>query len=298
MKAFSEKNILSGFLIVLISLSLVIISGVNGCGGTTTATNTVGLEISFVKDAPPISVVSGREFRIEAEILNKGGEWVNKGQAKFYLSGLGQNFENVQSTLTNEKTLQKEAVFPDSLVFAEKAKYTSPLQAIFVVPLVLTTCYDYSGKAQATICISGSNESKICKISGEKVTSNTAGPVQISSVTESLIRNKLVVIFEIANKGTGEVYLSDTNCDNLEANDFVESNKQKKLNVTITTRDNFVCKMQSSTGQTEGLEGIAPVGKVICEKEITNEDYQSVFTIDLLYKYRDSISQSVNILPA
>lgn len=279
-------------------LVLIIVSGVNGCGKATTDTSTTGLAISFVKDAPPVSVVVGKAFPIKVDVLNEGGEFVNKGQAKFYLSGLGQNFENVKSTLTNEKTLSKESIFPETLTFAEGAKYTFPLQELTIVPLVLTACYDYSGRAQATLCISATNESKVCSLSGEKINSNTAGPVQISGVSETVLRNKLIVSFDILNKGKGEVFLSDTNCDKLELNDFTESQKQKKLALKITTRDNFKCKMQSESGQIEGLEGIVPIGKVVCEKDISNEDYSSVFTLDFRYKYREAISQSISVLPA
>lgn len=303
MKRVKAKQVLSCLLVVLTAISLVIVSGVNGCPSQTpTTSDTVGIEMSFVKDAPPIGVNVNQEFPIYVDILNKGGEFVNKGDAKFYLSNLGPNFENVKTSLSNERTLSKESVFPDRIIFAEKAKFTFPLQAVLQTPLVLTSCYYYSGLAQASICVTGSNESKVCKVSGEKITSNTAGPVKVTSLTESATRNKLTLVFEIANVGSanGQVYLVDTDCDKLEAKDFAETSKQGKLNIKITTKDNFKCKLLAPTGgsQIEGLEGVAPLGKIICEKDITTEDYASALTIELKYKYRDSISQSLNILPA
>jgi len=283
------------FFLVILAMSILIL-GVNGCGTQTPTTSTItGLEMSFVKDAPPVSVVAGQEFPIYVEVINKGGEIVNKGSAKFYLSGLGQNFENVKSSAVNDKTLLKESIFPEKLVFAEKAKFTFPIQDFAVFPFVLTSCYDYSSRAQGTLCISASNESTVCKFSGEKVTSNTAGPVQLTSITESIVKNKLIVSFDITNKGKGQVYLQDVNCDKLETRDFAESQKQGKLNIKITTRDDFICRLQTSTGQTEGLEGIVPIGKVLCEKDISKSDYSSIITVEMRYKYRDSISQSINV---
>jgi hypothetical protein len=278
-------------------LSLAVV-GIAGCTPAPTVTNTVGLSMSFVKDAPPVSVVVGQEFPIRVDILNKGGEFVNKGHASFYLSGLGQNFANVKSSLTNDKTLSKESIFPETLVFADKAKFTFPIQDLAIVPIVLTSCYDYSGRAQGTLCISKSNESNVCKTTGEKLTSNTAGPVQIGSITETLTRSSLILSFDVVNKGKGTVYLSDTICDKLETNDFTESQKQDKVNVKVITNDDFNCRLLSSAGQIEGLEGIAPVGKIICEKPLPEKDYTSVISISLNYKYRDSISQSINVLPA
>ena len=294
------KN-LSVFFAIPALISILIISGIAGCPSTTTGkVLTSGIEMTFVKDAPPIGVEVGKEFPIYVDIINKGGEFVNKGQASFYLGNLGPNFENIKTSLTNEKTLAKDSIYPDRLVFAEKAKFTFPLQAILPTPLVLTACYDYSGRAQAGLCISASNESKVCSIAGEKVTDNTAGPVQVTSVTESATRNKLTLVIEIANKGSAnsEVFLADTDCDKLEAKDFAESQKQGKVNMVITTKDNFKCKLISQTGQIEGLEGIAPLGKIICEKDISTEDYPSAITIEFRYKFRESISQTINVLPS
>jgi len=286
------------FSVILVS-SLVILSGAAQCPQSNqTATNTAGLETSFVKDAPPVSVVVGNEFPIYADILNKGGEFINAGTAKFYLGGLGPNFEGVKLTLTNDKTLAKESVFADQLTFAEKAKYTFPLQEMTVVPIILTSCYSYGGRAQATLCITGSNESKVCQLSGEKLTASTAGPMQIANINEQLLKDKLVLTFDITNEGTGEVFLPDTDCDKLETHDFTETSKQGKVNVKITSRDNFNCKLISAGSQISGMEGISPVGKVICENDISNQDYSSPMTIEIQYKYRDSISYNLNVIPA
>jgi hypothetical protein len=122
--------------------------------------------------------------------------------------------------------------------------------------------------------------------------------VQVGSITETLTRNSLILSFNIANKGKGSVYLADTVCDKLESNDFVEISKQDKLNVKIFTTDDFNCKLQSSTGQIEGLEGIVPLGSVVCEKPLPAKDYTSVVSIEFRYKYRDSISQTINVQPA
>ncbi|GAF88000.1 unnamed protein product, partial [marine sediment metagenome] len=276
--------------------------GVNGCPKKEEAdVSTTGLSMSFVENAPPVSTAVNKEFAIYVDVTNKGGEYIIKDKARFYLRGIGQNLENVHSALSNDDTLAKESVFSNRLVFSEKAKFTFPLQNIFVLPLILTSCYDYGGVSQATICISASNESRVCSISGEKITSNTAGPIQITSLTESLVGNKLQLIFTITNKGSGQVYLFDTDCDKLEANDFSESQKQGKLNVEVRAKDNFKCRFQSERppyGQILGASGVIPLGKVLCEKEISNEEYSSPFTIVMRYKYRDSINHNINILPA
>jgi len=286
-------------IIVLMIVSLLVLSGAAGCQNTTTAADTtIGLEMAFSANAPPVSSIVDKEFPIYIEVINKGGEYINKDGAKFYLEGIGKNLDNVKASLSNDKTLSKESVFPDKLVFSEKAKFTFPLQNMFVLPLVLTSCYTYSTRAQGTICIAGSNESKVCSLKDAKTVSNTAGPVQISDISEEIVGNKIILSFDILNKGKGQIYLANTNCDKLMAQDLAESMKQGKINIKISTSDGITCKLQSDAGQILALEGMVPVGKVTCEKAISDNEYSSVLTVELRYKYKDLISQSINILPA
>ena len=100
------------------------------------------------------------------------------------------------------------------------------------------------------------------------------------------------------DKGPGQVYLADTDCDKLEAR--LESEKQGRVNVEITTRDDFLCRFQSEQppySPVLALKGVTPLGMVVCEKEISTEDYSSPLSIELKYKYVDSISTVINILP-
>lgn len=296
MKFFKEVLAL-----ILISLTLVLLSGAEGCAKTETRTSNVGLNMAFVEGAPPVNIVVNKEFPIYVDVQNMGGSYINKGRAKFYMSGIGKNLKNVKTSLVNDVTFEKEALFPERIVFAEKAKFDFPLQNIFVQTLVLTSCYDYGGIAQATVCITSANESKICDLKTAKIISNTAGPVKIGSITETLAGDKLQIYFDIVNLGTGQPFQADTECDKLEANEFSESQKQGKVNIEIQTNEAILCKLQSETapfGQISGLKGVAPIGKVMCEKKLTTEDYQSPLTISLRYKYRDSISQNINVIPA
>ena len=291
--------------ILLIAFSLIVLSGVSGCNQPAEGTSAAGLQMAFVENAPPVSIAAGKEFPIYLEVTNKGDEFINPGEAKFYLSGIGPNLENVNYSLTNSGKLEKGSIFPEKLSFAEKAKFTFPITAPFSLPVVATACYSYSTTAQASLCISATNASKICSVSGEKLIAliaNTEGPIQIASIKEMLSGSKLVLTIDLVNKGTGEVYILDTNCDKLEANDPRESSdKQGKVNINILSKDIFVCSLQSDQapyGQVRGLIGIAPITRILCEKTITNEDYTSPISIVLRYKYKDSISKLVNMMPS
>ena len=62
------KKILFGPLILIL---LVLVSGATGCNSqkTTTKVESAGLDVSFVKDAPPTSMVVNQEFPIVSKFL-------------------------------------------------------------------------------------------------------------------------------------------------------------------------------------------------------------------------------------
>ena len=292
------------FIILLISSLLLVISGINACPQKGTAISNVGLEMGFVSNFPPASIAVGKEFQIYIDVTNKGSEHIKAGDAQFYLGGIGpQYLENTKFSLANTGTLSKESVFPERFVFSDNSKFVFPITIPLSQTLVLTSCYSYSTTASANICVSLNNASKICSIDGDKVASNTAGPIQISSVKENIAGNKLTLYIEIANKGNGEVYILNADCDKLDAKDVRESlNKQKKVNIEILSRDNFICSMQTDIlpygSQIKDVKGLAPIGSIICEKTITTEDYSAPMLIILRYKYKDSISQIITFMPS
>lgn len=289
----------------MILVSLIFLSGIAGCPQQKAEAKEVyGLEVSFSKDAPPVSVSVNQEFPIYINIQNKGGAYIEKGEARFYLAGIGPNLENVKSAMTNERTIEKESVSPDKLIFAEKAKFTFPLQNLLVLPLALTSCYSYGTATQANICIAGSNESAVCSLAGEKITSssNSVSPVQISSLTEEVVSNKIRITFLISNKLGGQIYLPSTDCDKLlQSKDYAEAAKKDKVSIEIRSPEQgFSCKLQNAAApynSIDSLKGAADVGKVICEKPLLKEDHVSPFYIIMRYKYVSSITKSLNIMP-
>jgi len=295
-------------LITLLAISLILLSGISGCPQTSTTTQatSAGLDVQFSKDAPPVSVNVNQEFPVYVDVTNLGGDYVQKGDAKFYLSGIGPNLENVKSSLTNEKTFNKESTSPDRLTFSDNAKFTFPLQNLLVMPLALTSCYAYGTTTQANVCIASSNQSSVCSLGGEKITSdsNSIAPVQISSLTEEAVGNKLKIYLVISNKLGGQIYLQDSDCDKLlQAKDYSEAAKSNKVSIELRTPEKgLICKLQepsSPYSSLDSLKGVADVGKVTCEKPLTStaDDHVSPLYIILRYKYVSSVTKNLNVLP-
>lgn len=289
----------------LILVSLILLSGATGCPTKTDTVTSVanGLDIQFSNDAPPVSVNVNQEFPIQIDVLNKGGSYVSAGDAKFYLTSVS-NLENVQTSVTTSRTLNKESVTPDKIVFADRAKFPFTLQSLFVMPMVLTSCYKYGTTTQATICIISSNQSVVCSVEGEKITSdsNSVAPVQISSLTESIVGDKLIMTMTISNTlGLGQVYLKDSDCDKIVQKDYTEASKKDKVNVELRTPEKGItCKLQETSfpySTIDSLTGAADLGKVICEKPLSKEETVSPLYIVLRYTYVTSITKNLNILP-
>jgi len=289
--------------VLIVAFLALLLIGAAGCPAqnATTASSTVGLTMAFVDNAPPASVTVNKDFPIYVDIINAGGANMDKAGAKFYLSGIGYNLEGISTPLANVNLLDKSSTFAERLNFAPNAKWTFELQNIFVLPLLLTSCYKYGTVASSTICVTASNESKICSIAGDKAVTNTAAPIQISKLTESVSGNKLTISFNIENKGTGQVYTPDADCDKLQQSDINEALKQKKVLIAVKTDPGFACKLESETppySPVNTLSGSTDIGAVECSKQITEGDHSAPLTVILQYKYRDSISKSISILPA
>jgi hypothetical protein len=296
----------------MLVLAAVILLGVNGCEKEGAELNVQGITMSFVENAPPATVNIGQEFSIYVDIVNKGGSYINTGEAKFYLGGIGYDLKNVEKSLTNSNFLSKESTFPERLTFAKNAKWITELENPFPLYLILTSCYNYGTVAQVDICVSSTNVTSICSISGEKVTasSNSAAPIQVTSVAENLEGNKLKLTILVENKGVAAVgashiYLPNTDCDKLHSGDFNELQKENKVKVIVRTgaEPGWTCKLVSKDAPFSAISGLdgaiplEPVGKIVCEKMIKEETHVMPLTVSLQYRYVDSITKSIRIMP-
>jgi len=295
--------------ILFLVLAVFLVSGQEGCPSTgfgkDAPLKSAGLEVSFVEEAPPSTVSVNQEFPLYVNLLNKGGDFINKGDAQIYLSGIGPNLENVHSKQSNSQSLAKDSLISDRINFAEKARFTFPIESLHTLPLSLTTCYAYGTRTQASICISNTNQTELCKVGTNKITSssNSIAPIQITELKETVIGNKLTVLFKIENNLGGAVYLPDTDCDKIVSkNTPLEAFKQNKVRIEVrTTESGFICKLQneqSPYGPVDATIGTIAIGTVVCEKALEEKSTrQSPFSVVLRYKYVDSSLKTINIVP-
>ncbi len=283
-----------------------------GCSQSkdTNVFNTTGLTLSFVDNAPPSIINSGTLFPIYLKAENYGGYDVAPGTARFYLTGIGNNLEGVQTNLINQnqltkKTEQQEAGF-EVLKFAEQATSSlANMNNAFNFSMKADVCYNYATHTEATVCI-GQGDG-MCPLSGNKIRtgSNTNAPIQITNMSEQTQGNKLYISFLIENKGGGKVYYSDLDCDKLYGTDSSARTKEQlkegfvEVYIDTGNEPDLKCSIQSLSGSTiEGTNGMAPVArKVTCSKIIGMQTNAAPLKINLAYKYIASVSKSITLFP-
>jgi len=291
------KKIAFATLIILTFLLL----GVQGCEKVTPAEN--GIVMSFVENAPAKVIATDQTVNIYVDMANKGASNINKGEAKFYLIGVGKNLGGVTTKLTNTKLL--ETGTEDRLNFAKGAKVLLDIKDPFLLTLSLKSCYPYDTDVRTKICIAR-EDNPICSIAGEKITatSNSAGPIKLTSLKEEVVANKLMLTAIIENKGVqeksiGDVYLKSANCDILQdvtnTNYIDELLKEKKVDVEIKTTG-FKCNLEEDTKGTISLTNNK--GILTCEKKLEAESEETQFQLLLHYKYQDSISTTITLVKA
>jgi len=296
------------FVILAIASILVIGASVPGCQTTkkTATFDTLALSFSFIPDAPPEQVEVQSAFPIYIEVKNFGGYDVMPGKAEFYLSGIGNSLTSVSKKETNKNILETKTDISlggtERITFAKTAISSLPLQSPFPLSLVLTGCYDYQTIMQTDVCV-GKKSNEICDLAGEKIESNqsTAAPIQITSLKEQLIGNKLQIIFLISNKATGEVYSPDSSCDKIQAGDIDEKLNQNNLWLTIETDPGFVCELKSKNvpySSIKTTDGRGAVGAILCEKDVLSEEtHVAPLKVTMHYKYKQSSTKQIMLLP-
>jgi len=300
------KN-LSNILVILgVIAVLVFVSGQQGCQNEAkTNFSSTALAFSFVDNAPPTDLVTNQKYPIYVDLVNNGGYDIAPGTAHFYLTGIGENLRNVNTKVQNVNTLVKKSQMQDGgkerLTFATEAEPWQSLPAPFNLVMRLDTCYKYATITQTTLCIG--QGSGICNISSEKITtsSNSAAPLQITSVTEQITGNKLYINFLIENKGTGQVFLSNADCDQLQEQNINEKSKANQVEINVRTEDGITCNLQSMQQpypSVEGTTGMTSLGRVTCQKTLTGtETHITPVEIVMVYIYKDGITKSMTILP-
>lgn len=308
-----------GMLSVLVVILLV------GCGQQTnqqtgpSATPFIGgtnaLSASFIPGAPPDYIFDSARFPfgITVQLQNLGEDDVQPGDG--YIEILGLNPRDFG--LASQADLRRD--FTDALLGAKKnfagdvieggrsvisfgdatpLNYQPDLTGNFGLTVRANLCYNYKTIASSQICVkrdllTNIDTKEICTISGDKLVSNSGGPVQVISMSESPVGdNKVQVNFVVAHVGSenDRFYKINTACDDRATN----PNKDKVF-------VNMVSDINGARGQCSGLESAsadrssgfitlfngAP-RNVVCTFDTSSVDFVSQMPVLVQLEYRYS----------
>ena len=123
----------------------------------------------------------------------------------------------------------------------------------------------------------------------------SAAPVQITSVMQET-RGSDQVRFDIiiANSGTGNVYLADVSCEDLD-DEFKRLENKNKVMLEITRPLEVECRFESGEDSNKGVVSLDNgEGELSCWMDV-DETYEDKLGIVLTYMYTDTTMKTVTI---
>jgi len=317
-----KKIYISAFLLLGVFLMAA------SCGSdtpTTTSTGyiggTTGLSLAYATDMPPAKVMDNNQetFAIGLDLENKGEYRIQPGEVMATVTGIDVNaFGLASDTMKNagglEPVTRKRVNNADTVLsgtrsfdIAFNAIYKKELPADWPFSVITNVCYRYQNKATAQMClrkdvIKKGDPKDVCNIGDALTALNSGGPLQVTSISEQRGggANKLSLILEISNAGTGVVYAPEAiqaaKCSETGTN---LKELKDKLKVTVSFDGN---KPSVSCGTFKGANtGIVPLiggktARVMCEVDtsmLQDTTYTDMPNIVLDYVYKDSVSQQV-----
>jgi len=186
-----------------------------------------GVEVDFIKNAPPDFVFEDSAFHIGFQLENKGALNVEKGIITIGLSdinGLSVEKRTINFALKGKK--DRRSIYGEKkyeIVEAKAPKLEGKAQSEFLINII--TCYQYSTLLQTNICINPdpfNPKPENCNPTPLQFSSQ-GSPVAVKMVEQSVIpvsekQSKIMLTIYFENVGNGFVTLKDSYhkiCNNL-----------------------------------------------------------------------------------
>ena len=273
---------------------------------------TKALSLAFAGDEPPAKVLDDNqeEFFITLLLKNEGEFTIPKGRILASLSGISKeafslNSLNVKSDFDLERVRKDRDLLSaggiEELSFG-MAKYKSDLPADFDTDIRANVCYDYETQAVASICLKKNplerGDEDSCLVDNQAVkVENSGAPVQVVGFRQRPTSgSKILVSFDVSNKGIGKAYSPSTFtdvCKEMEDNaDMIEvslSSSSGNMKISCSKFGN------SNKGIVRLVNNIKTVSCDIDTSGIQDISYQDFLIVKMRYMYRDLISVPITI---
>jgi len=301
-------------LLIIVIISILLIAGCaskqkGSSAGYLGGTN--GLKISFADGEPPEKVLdaNNEQFSITLLLKNEGERDIKAGGVKTTIAGINPtSFQIKDITLKNGNDItgsrreQDKTVAggQDEITYSAGYKEDEPTDVPF--NLGVNVCYNYGTDAVSQICLRKQASARIseegaCQIYEDKKISNSAAPIQIMSLSERPSGiNKVIVIFDIENKGKGAVFSKDAFGSKACIADQ-EKDKENRINVKVTSTADIGIKCGKLNDKAEGIirlvEGKTSVTCNIDTSRLSETTFENPLKISLDYVYKEDVSKAV-----
>ena len=294
------------------------------------------LELSFIDSSPPAEVTdklegeSGFPFDVTLVMENVGEYSILPNQQMFVtLSGFFHSDFGIAdpdkelsiiypgvggSTFSGKKKDTEGNQIQGDVAYIRFPKtksldilYGKPIPVSIPFPFRAEVCYPYLTNTVSELCLMNnlmSKDQSVCNPNEEKSVSNSGGPMEVSSVTQSSAgKDKIVIRFDVKKVGDSDLfdYVDNNGCeDNLR-------NKNRLLIQVKTGLEGLSCTGIGGEGLTEtsskyvawaGTLLLSPEGKgsFTCIQTLEGKDRRDAIKtigIETLYYARDSVATEV-----
>ncbi len=270
------------------------------------------LSASFIPGAPPDAVMDNSQFPFGVSVwLTNLGEYdIASGSGYVEIVGInpadfGTTAAALKQPLPAVRGARKN--FDGTVIEGEQTvvsfdnlNYQEDVVGNFDGPIIRANmCYDYGTRASAYLCVkrdllTNIQTKEICDITGEKLVSNSGGPIQIIGLRQNpLGNNKIQVQFTVAHVGATEdrFYMDGQECD--DTSTYLYKDKVYVDVVSdINGRTAECTGLQTRAGQTTASnEGYVTLFNgapriVVCSFNLENIDFVANVPIIIEMKYR------------
>ncbi len=303
------------YLLIIVIISILLIVGCapkskGGSAGYLGGTN--GLKISFADGAPPEKVLdaNNEQFSITLLLKNEGERDIKAGGVKTTIAGINPtSFQIKDITLKNGNDITSSRREQDKTVAGgqDEITYSAGYKEDESVDndglkIGVNVCYNYGTDAVSNICLrkqasSRTSEKDACQVYEDKKISNSAAPIQIMSLSERPSGvNKVIVIFDVENKGKGAVYSKDA----FGSKDCIadqEKDKENRINVKVSSTADVGIKCGKLDGKAEGVvrlvEGKTSVTCDIDTSRLSETTFENPIKLSLDYVYKEDVSKAI-----
>jgi hypothetical protein len=276
-------------------------------------TGTHGLQLTFLRNAPPDNFYAGNEMDIIVEVRNIGAyPETDSFDGKLEVYGydekafIGERWDGgnfISTTLQGRSQYSPRGGIERRKFHVDRVE--TPFGTEFYEPkIAVAACYKYRTLAMPSVCIDPDpytifDSPKVCTLSQGAKTyglSSQGAPVAVTKVVEEVSKNNIHFRIYIKNVGGGQVVDENVRTDcpfNLDYND--------RDKVLVTAKLPFdsspVCQPSGTYRDPVRLDEKTGEGFIFCtfQKPPQETAFESVLQVQLDYRYIDTIEKKVRI---